>query len=242
MKDYSINPLQEFLAVNLDGTIRIADEACRAGVKRIVYLSSIKVNGEINNGSPFLETDMPNPIDPYAISKWRAEQALQDISQHSSLEVVIIRPPLIYGPGVKGNFASMVSWINKGFPTPFGSVQNKRSLVALDNLISLIMVCCANPQAANQIFLVSDNQDLSTSELLRQIARLLKVRILFIPLPTVILRILFFVMGKNALAQRLLGSLQIDISKARALLGWSPPITLEEGLSRAVNFHAEHYL
>ena len=234
MKDDSVNPLEEFLAVNVEGTLRLGNEACMAGVKRMIYISSIKVNGEVNYGVSFLESDKPNPSDPYAVSKWKAELALQKISIKGGLEVVIIRPPLVYGPGVKGNFASMVRWIKKGLPAPFGSVRNKRSLVALDNLVSLIVTCSAHPAAANQTFLVSDGEDVSTTELLESIGRLSGVRTILIPVPSIILRGLLVLIGKRGLALRLLGSLQVDITKAHDLLGWVPLISLEEGLRRAV--------
>ena len=156
------------------------------------------------------------------------------MSQDFGLEVVIIRPPLVYGPGVKGNFSTMVRWIKKGIPTPLGSVQNRRSLVALDNLVSFIMVCSSHPAAANQTFLVSDDEDLSTTELLMRIVKLARSGTILIPVPSVILRWLLALFGKRSIAQRLLGSLQVDIAKGRTLLGWKPPISVQEGLRRVV--------
>ncbi len=239
MKDGARDPLAEFRKVNAEGTLNLARQAVEAGVKRFVYLSSIKVNGEqTSKGAPFREEDTPAPEDPYGISKFEAEQKLQRLAAETGLEVVIIRPPLVYGPGVKGNFASMVKLVARGLPLPLGAVDNKRSLIALDNLVDLIITCIDHPAAANQVFLAGDGEDLSTTELLHGVAWAMGKRSRLIPVPAGVLMFGASLVGKKAVAQRLLGSLQVDISKARDLLGWQPPISVEEGLAKAVREQA----
>lgn len=219
----------------MEGTHNLARQAVEAGVRRFVYLSSIKVNGEqTQKGAPFSEEDTPAPEDPYGISKMEAEQGLQRLAAETGLEVVIIRPPLVYGPGVKGNFASMVKLVDKGLPLPLGAVDNKRSLIALDNLVDLIIVCIEHPAAANQVFMAGDGEDLSTTELLRGIACALGKPSRLVSVPEGVLMFGASLFGKKAVARRLLGSLQVDISKARDLLGWQPPVSVEEGLTRTV--------
>ena len=233
MKDEVADPLAEYRRVNVDGTLNLARQAAEAGVKRFIFISSIKVNGEQTPlGQPFTVEDTSAPEDAYGISKWEAEQGLQQLASETGIEVVIIRPPLVYGPGVKGNFASMIKLVSKGLPLPLGAINNQRSLVALDNLVDLIMTCIDHPAAANQVFLAGDGQDLSTTELLRDVARAMGKPPRLIPVPSSLLTLGATLMGKKAMAQRLLGSLQVDISKARHLLGWEPPITVEEGLRR----------
>jgi len=235
MKEEAADPLAEYRKVNVDGTLNLARQAVDAGVKRFVYISSIKVNGEETiEGVPFNADDLPAPQDPYGISKMEAEECLKRLAAESGLEVVIVRPPLVYGPGVKGNFASMMKLIEKGLPLPLGAVGNKRSLVALDNLIDLIITCIDHPAAANQIFLAGDGEDLSTTQLLRGVARAMGKRPCLVPVPPGLLLVGASLLGKKAIAQRLLGSLQVDISKARDLLGWQPPLSVEEGLAKAV--------
>lgn len=235
MKDDTQDPLAEYRKVNVDGTLNLARHAAESGVKRFVFVSSIKVNGEQTlPGNPFTEDVAPAPEDPYGISKYEAEQQLQALSAETGMELVIVRPPLVYGPGVKGNFASMIRLMEKGLPLPLGAVGNKRSLVALDNLVDLIVTCVDNPAAANQVFLASDGQDLSTTELLQGVAHAMGKPARLLPVPAGLLRLGASMLGKRAVAQRLLGSLQVDISKARELLGWQPPVSVEEGLARAV--------
>ena len=231
----SLDPLAEFLKVNLLGTENLANQAARAGVKRLVYVSSIKVNGEVTlQGAKFTEDGPAVPQDPYGVSKWQAEQALHQIAQSTGLEVVIIRPPLVYGPGVKANFAALMRAVQGGWPLALGSVQNRRSLVALDNLVDLILTCVSHPSAANQTFLVSDGHDLSTTELVRGLARAANMPARLMPVPVWALRAGATLLGMEGEVQRLCGSLQVDISKAERVLGWRPPVSVEEALRRAV--------
>ncbi len=233
MHEKSDDPLTEFRIVNVEGTLNLARQAAKAGVRRFVYVSSIKVNGEQTlPGQPFTEQDVPAPLDPYGISKHEAEKGLLKLAQQTGMEVVILRPPLIYGAGVKANFLCMMRWLQKGVPLPFGSINNQRSLVALDNLLDLIVVCLEHSAAVNQIFLVSDGEDLSTTELLCRMAHALGRPARLIPIPASLLEAGATLLGRRDMAQRLCGSLQVDISKARTLLGWNPPISVDEGLRR----------
>ncbi len=235
MHDAATAPLSEYRRVNVQGTLHFARQAAAAGVKRFVFLSSIKVNGEATQvGQTFMADDAPGPQDPYGISKMEAEQGLREISAQTGMEVVIIRPPLVYGPGVKANFQAMMRWLNRGLPLPLGAVtHNRRSLVALDNLVDLIVTCIAHPAAANQTFLVSDGEDLSTTDLLRRMGQALGKPARLLPVPPALLKLGAALIGKPELAQRLCGSLQVDISKTRQLLGWTPPVSVDEGLRRA---------
>lgn len=234
MNDQSHDPLAEFRRVNVQGTVNLARQAAAAGVKRFIFLSSIKVNGELTEmGKPFTADDEPAPEDPYGISKHEAEQALRQIASDSRMELVVIRPPLVYGPSVKANFESMMKWLAKGVPLPLGAITgNRRSLVALDNLIDLILTCLSHPNAANQIFLVSDGEDISTTHLLNKMGEALRcpARLFYVPL--VLLRVGAYLTKKKSIYQRLTGSLQLDITKTQRLLDWTPPITLDEGLRR----------
>ncbi|MBE0508388.1 MAG: SDR family oxidoreductase [Marinospirillum sp.] len=233
MKDEMADPLAEYHRVNVEGTFNLARQAAKAGVKRFVFISSIKVNGEQTPlGNPFSPDDQPAPEDAYGVSKLEAEQGLQQLAFETGMEVVIIRPPLVYGSGVKGNFASMVKLVGKGLPLPLGAIHNQRSLVALDNLVDLIVTCVDHPAAADQVFLAGDGQDLSTTELLRGVAQAMGKPSRLVPVPAKLLMFGARVLGKKAVAQRLLGSLQVDISKTQSLLGWQPPVTVEEGLKR----------
>ncbi|MEA3465276.1 MAG: SDR family oxidoreductase [Thermodesulfobacteriota bacterium] len=233
MHDVDINPLVEYRRVNVEGTLSLAQQAAACGVRRFVFISSIKVNGEETcQNKPFMADNLPAPVNPYAISKMEAELGLQQIAKETGMEVVIIRPPLVYGPGVKANFLTMMRWLNKVIPLPLGSIHNKRSLVALDNLVDLIVACIDHPAAANQIFLVGDGDDLSTTELLQRMAKVLGKPTMLIPVPVRLLELGATLLGKRAMAQRLCGSLQVDISKTREVLGWTPPISVDEGLRR----------
>ncbi|MBE7373014.1 UDP-glucose 4-epimerase family protein [Pseudomonas lopnurensis] len=233
MKDELADPLAEYRLVNVEGTLNLARQAATAGIKRFIYISSIKVNGESTPlGKPFVSSDAPAPEDPYGLSKLEAEQGLMQLAAHTGMEVVIIRPPLVYGPGVKGNFASMIKLVEKGIPLPLGAIHNKRSLVSIDNLVDLIIRCIDHPAAANQVFLAGDGEDLSTSELLRGVGRAMGKPARLIPVPAGMLQFGAALLGKAAMAQRLLGSLQVDISKTCELLDWKPPYTVEEGLKR----------
>lgn len=235
MQDRVSDPLVEFRRVNVQGTLNLARQAAEAGVRRFVFVSSIKVNGEATDPDrPFLADDAPAPLDPYGVSKMEAEQALSELSAQTGMEVVVVRPPLVYGPGVKANFASMMGWLRRGVPLPLGAIHNARSLVALDNLVDLLMTCIAHPAAAGQVFLVSDGEDVSTTELLRRTARAMGRAARLLPIPSVWLEFTASLLGKRNVAQRLCGSLQVDIEKTRQLLGWRPPLTLDQGLKKAV--------
>lgn len=236
MHDADADPLAAFRAVNVDGSLNLARQAAAAGVKRFVFISSVKVNGESTPaGQPFTAEDLPAPLDPYGVSKMEAEQGLRQIAADTGMEVVIIRPPLVYGPGVKANFAALMRAVQKGWPLPLGAVHNQRSLVALDNLVDFIITCITHPQAANQTFLVSDGHDLSTTELVRGMAEAAGVPARLLPLPVWALQAAGAVLGKGDAVQRLCGNLQVDISKARELLGWTPPVSVAEGLRRAMS-------
>ncbi|MCB5187687.1 SDR family oxidoreductase [Methylobacillus caricis] len=233
MQDEHHNPLKAFRETNVKGTINLARQAASAGVKRFIFVSSIKVNGEQTlSGRPYTTDSAAMPQDAYGISKYEAEQQLLALAKETGMEVVVIRPPLVYGPGVKGNFASLMKWARAGIPLPLGAIHNRRSLVAVDNLVSLMITCIDHPFAANQIFLVSDGEDMSTSDLSRRLAKAAGASSRLIPVPAGLLKVGLTVLGKRMIAQRLLGSLQVDISKTREVLGWTPPISVDEGLRR----------
>lgn len=235
MHDTAAEPLAAFRAVNVAGTLNLARQAAAAGVKRFVFVSSVKVNGECTQpGSAFTEADVPDPQDAYGLSKHEAEQGLRQLAADTGIEVVIIRPPLVYGPGVKANFAALMHAVQRGWPLPLGAVHNWRSLVSLSNLVDFIVTCTTHPQAANQTFLVSDGRDLSTVELVRGLAREAGVPARLVPVPIWVLEAGATLLGKGDAVQRLCGNLQVDISKARSLLGWVPPVSVDEGLRRAV--------
>lgn len=234
MKDESTEPLVEYRKVNLEGTLNLAKQAIRAGVKRFVFISSIKVNGERSSiGKPFKHGDICNPLDDYGVSKSEAELQLIELSNATGLEVVIIRPTLVYGPGVKANFASLMNLASKGIPLPFGCItQNKRSLVSITNLVDLIITCIDHPKAANQVFLVSDDHDVSTSEMVREMARALDKPTWQLPIPVWCYKLAGKLLNKSNVVDRLTGSLQVDISHAKDTLGWKPPQTLQEGFKQ----------
>jgi UDP-glucose 4-epimerase len=235
MADTAADPLAEFRRVNVQGTLHLARQAAAAGVRRFVFVSSVKVNGEATQlGSAFLPDASTAPLDPYGISKMEAEESLRQIARETGMEVVIVRPPLVYGPGVKANFAALMRAVQRGLPLPLGAVTtNRRSLVALDNLVDLLITCIDHPAAANQTFLVSDGEDLSTTDLLRRMARAMNVPARLLPVPPALLQLGAGLVGKGDMAQRLLGSLQVDITHTRETLGWAPPISVDEGLRRA---------
>lgn len=233
MRDRVLDPYQAFREINVEGTLALAKQAVEAGVQRFIFISSIKVNGEVTQpGHPFTEAVLTPPTDPYGLSKYEAEVELLALAETSNMEVVIIRPPLVYGDGVKGNFASMISLLAKGYPLPFGAIHNKRSLLSLDNLIDFITVCISHPAAANQVFLVSDGADLSTTELFSKLASAMGKSIYLLPIPEVMIRLGLFMIGKKAISQRLLSSLQVDITKANRLLNWVPINSIEYGLKQ----------
>jgi len=240
MKDEEPDPLKAYREINTIGTLEFAKQAANAGVQRFIFVSSVKVNGEqTSEYSPFKAIDTPKPEDAYGISKCEAEQGLRNLAAETGMEVVIIRPPLVYGPGVKGNFAGMIKLVEKGLPLPLGAVHNKRSLVALDNLVDLIVTCIDHPGAANETFLVSDGEDLSTTELLRGVADAMGKPSRLIPVPASWLQFSATLLGKKAVAQRLLGSLQVDISHTQKCLNWTPPLTVKQGLQHCFPDHQD---
>jgi nucleoside-diphosphate-sugar epimerase len=241
MADKFADPLTEFRRVNVDGTLNLARQAASADVRRFVYVSSIKVNGEDTfAGHPFTEEDAPAPKDPYSQSKNEAELGLRQLAAETGMEVVIIRPPLVYGPGVKANFSDLMRAVQRGWPLPLGAIRNQRSLVSLDNLVDLMVTCLDHSVAANQTFLVSDGQDLSTPELLLGLAGAQGMSARLWPLPVWALQAVAGAIGKGAAVQRLCGNLQVDISKARKLLGWKPPVSVDEGLRRAIGVYEKN--
>ncbi|MDD9174886.1 SDR family oxidoreductase [Aliivibrio sp. S2TY2] len=231
MNDESSDPLNDFRSVNTEGTLNLARQAVTKGVKRFIFISSIKVNGESNKlHKPFKSTDERNPKDFYGQSKSEAEEQLLELAEETGLEVVIIRPTLVYGPGVKANFASLLNLVSKGLPLPFGCIiNNKRSLVSVNNLVDLVITCIDHPKAANQVFLVSDDHDVSTSEMVREMAKSLNKPQWQLPIPKWCYKLAGSIFGKQDVVDRLLGSLQVDITHTKETLDWKPPQTLEEG-------------
>ncbi len=234
MEDNTAEPLAEYRRVNVDGTEKLALAAVKAGVRRFIYVSTIKVNGEATFGRAFSASDTPHPMDDYARSKLEAEDSLRRIAADTGLEVVIVRPPLVYGPGVKANFLRLLIWVDRGVPFPFLRVANCRSLVALDNLVDLLTLCVTHPQAAGKVLLVSDDEDVSTAELIRRIASHMGKRVRMVVFPVNILQGVAKLFGKQAVVERLLGSLQLDISDTRETLNWRPPVTLDKALRETV--------
>ncbi|WP_332452296.1 SDR family oxidoreductase [Thalassotalea crassostreae] len=236
MREYAKNPLEEFREVNVLGTMKLARSAAEAGVKRFIFVSSIKVNGESTTGKkPYTSTDQPAPEDPYGISKAEAEEQLIALGKETGMEIVIIRPPLVYGAGVKANFAAICNLVSKGLPLPFGSLSaNKRSMVYVGNLISLIIECVKNEKAANQIFLVSDNDDLSLSDFIKRLSIAMGKNTLLLPFPKSLFELAGKLTGKTTLVDRLVGSLQVDINHTCQTLDWTPPYSVEDGFTETV--------
>ncbi|MDB4068955.1 NAD-dependent epimerase/dehydratase family protein [Pseudomonadales bacterium] len=236
MSEKSSDPLDEFRRVNVDATLNLARQASQAGVKRFIYLSSVKVNGESSEyGNSLKASDSTNPVGHYAISKLEAEQQLFNLSLDTGLEIVIIRPPLIYGPGVKANFAMLASAVKRGLPLPVGRItQNSRSMVSLNNLVDFISVCLEHPAAANEVFMVSDGEDVSTANLVVRMAKIYKRKICLIPVPISVLDKVAQLVSKQDVLGRLVGSLQVDIRKNFDVLSWRPRVNLDDGLSMAL--------
>lgn len=235
LQDNSAGGASEFRKVNVAATLQLARQAAAAGVKRFVFLSSVKVNGECSaRGQPFRESDLPNPQDDYGRSKYEAEQGLRQIADTTGLQVVIVRPPLVYGPGAKANFAALMAWVLRGWPLPLGAIHNSRSLVALDNLVDFLAACLTHSEAVNQTFFVSDRQDISTSDLVRALADAAGVQARLLPIPPSLLMVLARGLGRGAAAQRLCQNLQVDTTKAKLLLGWVPPLSMQRGLQHAI--------
>ena len=236
MQERSDNPLEAFRRMNVDATLRLARQAAESGVKRFVYISSIKVNGEQTlTGQKFTADMRPSPSDAYGISKLDAENGLLSMAKETGIEVVIIRPPLVYGPGVKANFAKLMTWVARGIPLPFACIdKNRRSMVGLDNLVNLLILCTSHPSAANQVFLVSDDEDLSTAGLIHAIGVAVGQSARLFPVPKVCLSWGAKLIGKRGFTDRLFGNLQVDITKTKELLNWNPPFTVAEGLKKTV--------
>lgn len=234
MNDSFDNPLEAYRGVNTYGTVNLARQAARAGVKRFIFVSSIKVNGEKTaSGKPFSSGAVPQPEDDYGISKAEAEQELFELAKETGMEIVIIRPTLVYGPGVKANFASLINLVSKGIPLPFGCITtNKRSLVSVDNLVDLIITCIDHPKAANQVFLVSDDYDVSTSAMVREMAIALGKPTWQLPVPVWLYKLVGKLFNKSDVVDRLTGSLQVDITHTKETLGWNPPQKLQAGFKQ----------
>lgn len=236
MQPGEADPLPDFRRVNVQGSLCLARQAAAAGVRRFVFVSSIKVNGESTApGRAFSAADVPAPLDAYGVSKWEAEQGLWSIARATGMELVVVRPPLVYGPGVKANFAALLKLARRGWPLPLGAVDNRRSYVALDNLVDFLAHCLVEAGAANQTFVVSDGQDLSTCELVLGMAHAAGVRARLLYVPVWLLRLSATLLGRRAMAQRLLGNLQLDNAKAQTMLGWTPPLPVDEALRRVVD-------
>ncbi|MBE0625147.1 MAG: NAD-dependent epimerase/dehydratase family protein [Burkholderiales bacterium] len=238
MRDSAADPLAAYRRINVAGSVRLARAAAAAGASRLIYMSSIKVNGEATAGTPFCESDAPAPLDAYGRSKWEAEQALRSVAAQTGLAVSALRPPMIYGPGVKGNLARLLQWIARGLPLPFASIANRRSLIYLENLIDATLALMRHP-APGKIYLVSDAHDLSTPQLVRALARGLDRPARLLPFPPSLLRLAGSCAGQRDAVARLVGSLQIDASRIAAELGWRPAHDPEQGLVLTARAHAE---
>jgi nucleoside-diphosphate-sugar epimerase len=236
MTDHAADPLAEFRSVNTNWTEKLARVAASQGVRRFVYLSSIKVNGE-QSLLPFTEQDPPNPQDPYGVSKWEAEQALARVSTQTGLEIVVIRSPLVYGPGVGGNFLQLLKILRRGVPLPLASIQNQRSLIYRGNLVDALVCCAQDIRAAGHTYLASDGEDLSTAELIRRLGKALGVSVRLWPLPVFLFRFMGKILGKQAVIDRLLGSLQVNSSKIRQELDWQPPFSVDQGLTETAAWY-----
>jgi len=238
MDDVSSDPLAEYRTVNVEGTKRLAIEAVKTGVKRFIYISSIKVNGE-GKASAYTEVDKETPEDSYGLSKWEAEQELHKISRSTGIEVVIIRPPLVYGPGVKANFLSLFKIVKHGIPLPFLCINNQRSFIYLGNLIDAIVTCINHPKAADETFLICDGENVSTPELIKKIATALEKSARLFHIPLFLMKIFGKLIGRSAAMDRLIGTLMIDHAKFRKKLGWKPPYTMEHGLRETAKWFAK---
>jgi nucleoside-diphosphate-sugar epimerase len=231
--EQSSNLLALYRKVNTEGTLNLVRQAVASGVKRFIYISSIKVNGESTlPGKALTCNDQHIPVDPYGLSKYESELGLKLIAEQTGLEVVVIRPPLIYGPGVKANFLKMMQWVEKGIPLPLGAIQNQRSMLGIDNLINFIELCLTHPDAIGQTFLVSDDHDVSTTELLKEIAAAMHRPSRLLSIPQFFIEKLLILLGQRHISERLCGSLQLDISLAKTLISWKPPHTFRDQLSK----------
>jgi UDP-N-acetyl-alpha-D-quinovosamine dehydrogenase len=240
MRDAAVDPLADYRRVNVLGTQGLAQAAAAAGVRRMVFLSSIKVNGEKTAGKPYTEQDLPHPQDAYGVSKWEAEQVLLAIAAASHMEAVVLRPPLLYGPGVKGNFLSLMRTIDRGVPLPLASIHNRRSLLYVGSLIDALISCLDHPAAAGKTYLVADNEGVSTPDLIRGIARALRKPARLLPFPPPLLKLAGAMAGKADSVARLLGSLQVDTNRIRRELGWQPCTDMTRGLAETARWYHQH--
>lgn len=236
MREEQPDSLAVYRRVNVMGTVRLAQEAASAGVRRFVFVSTIKVNGEATTDLPFTEENIPAPTDAYSVSKHEAEVALRHIGRTTGMKIVVVRPPLVYGPGVKGNFPSLMRWVWRGLPLPFARCDNHRSFVGLTNLVDLLVKCAFHPAAAGETFFAADGEDLSTAELVRRVALAFGRPVRLLPVPESWLRVVAQLVGRAEMYERLCGSLQVDNGKARRVLGWSPPLSLDEELAHTVRW------
>jgi UDP-glucose 4-epimerase len=234
LNDASSDPLRAYRTMNVDATLHLARQCAEAGIKRFIYLSSIKVNGEATTGKPFSSGDKPCPTDPYGVSKWEAELGLQQLAEQTGLEVVIIRPPLVYGPNVKANFLQLMRWVKRGIPLPLACVDNRRDMVYVGNLTSLIVRCCTHPRAAGRTLMVSDRRPVSTATLVRTVAASMNRKAMLLPVPPSLLSWAAKLAGREAVAQRLLASLEVDIDHTVETLNWTPPYSFEDGICHTV--------
>lgn len=241
MQDKLANPLTAYREVNVAASLNLARQALEQGVRRFVFVSSVKVNGEQTSGRPYDAADVPAPQDAYGVSKLEGELALRELAATSGLELVIVRPPLVYGPGVKANFQRLMGLVRSGLPLPLGAIQNCRSMVALPNLVDFLILCARHPAAPGRCFLISDGQDLSIGQLIHLLAAAMGKPARLLPVPPSLLMRAAKLLGKSSAANRLLGSLQVDIGPARIVLGWQPPVAVEQGLAQTVfDFLARH--
>jgi len=240
MRELAVNPLVEFRRINTDGTVRLAGMAAASGVRRFIFLSTVGVNGNVTLERPFSEQDLPQPNSAYAVSKFEAELNLRVISDQTELGIVIIRAPLVYGPGNPGNFLKLLKLVSKRLPLPLASVRNRRSLLYLENLVDAIITCINRPEAVGKIYLVSDGDDVSTPELIRRIANDLGIPLKLFSFPVSLLHLAGKLLGKSAELEKLIGSLIIDSTKIRTELGWKPPFGLDEGLKETAMWYKEH--
>jgi nucleoside-diphosphate-sugar epimerase len=239
MHDNTSTSLDAYRAVNVDATMNLARQAVEQGIKRFIFISSVKVNGESTTDKPFSALDLPAPIEPYGQSKLEAECALRKLSKETGLEIIIVRPPLIYGPGVRANFLKLMQLVKLGVPLPFGNIQNRRSLVALDNVVDLLILCAYHPYAAGKTFMVSDDEDLSLSNLIALIARSMDKHPIMVPVPANLMMSCAHLFGKAENASRLFGSLQVDITDTKACLGWHPVESVEMAVEKTVSHFLE---
>lgn len=241
MREQARDPLQEFRKVNVNGTRSVALAAVAAGVRRLVFVSTVKVHGESTSQIPLCEDTPSNPVDPYAISKWEAEEVLRTVAAETGLEVVIVRPPLIYGPGVRGNFLRLIKLVNLAMPLPWPKGENCRSMIGADNLADFLVRCVDHPEAARRTFLVKDSDDISTRELMTRLAQLLSRPLRLFPAPEPLIRLAAKLASKQDMVSRLLDSLVIDSARARRLLEWVPPMTLDEGLAATALWYRQSH-